>query len=160
LASYVDEGHFGESMDQSYEYGSWAYLKLMSHEPLDAICDHLGRPADSRSWSIGDPGRNGVPHRYSLWTQESDLEKGEALDAHIKALWKRIEKFRPAFCRLPEEITRVLQCVGHFKDHKDACTLSSGHFATAAFYGLDWDFDFYFDDHFGREDEGKPYWEW
>jgi hypothetical protein len=144
----------------STEYGSWAYLKLISQAPLEAICAHVGSSGDGRSWSIGDSSRTGVPHRHSLWTLDSGLEKGVPLDAHIRALWKRIAAIRPEICSLPDEMTRVIQCVGHFKDHNDACKLSSGHFATAAFYRLDWDFDFYFDDDFGSEDEGKPYWEW
>ncbi|MGJ8611358.1 MAG: DUF4279 domain-containing protein [Octadecabacter sp.] len=147
-------------MKDSSEYGGWAYLKLTSQEPLTAICEHVGSSGDSRSWSIGDRSRNGIPAKCSGWILDSGLQKGEPLDAHIKALWKRIGNVRPAICSLPEEITRVLQCVGHFKDHNDACALSSGHFATAAFYHLDWDFDFYFDNEFGHEVEGKPYWEW
>lgn len=147
-------------MRNSSEYGSWAYLKLVSQEPLSAICKHIGSSGDGRSWSVGDSNHIGRPQRYSLWTLDSGLERGEPLDAHIRALWKRLEKIRPAVCSLPQEINRVLQCVGHFKNHNDACAVSSGHFATAAFYGLDWDFDFYFDDDFGHEVKGKPYWAW
>jgi hypothetical protein len=147
-------------MIKSSEYGSWAYLKLTSQGSLTSICEHVGSTADGRSWSVGERGPHDVPRKFSLWTLESGLEKGEPLDAHIRALWKRIEEIRPAICSLPKEVTRVLQCVGHFRDHSDACTLSGGHFATAAYYHLDWDFDFYFDDDFGHEDEGKPYWVW
>lgn len=147
-------------MTISSEYGGWAYLKLTSQEPLSAIREHIGSTGDGRSWTIGDRARNGQAYRFSLWTLDSGLERGEPLDAHVRALWKRVEKIRPALCNLPEEITGVVQCVGHFKNHNGACTLSGGHFATAAYYRLSWDFDFYFDDNFGHEEEGNPYWAW
>ena len=51
-------------------------------------------------------------------------------------------------------------CVGHFGSHLDSVEIASGHFATAAYYKLSLDFDFYFEDDFGHEEEGKPYWSW
>ncbi|MEP3180557.1 MAG: DUF4279 domain-containing protein [Lentilitoribacter sp.] len=147
-------------MTDSSEYKSWAYLKLTSTQPLATICEHLGSSGDGRPWDVGYPIRNGRKSNHSSWELHSGLGKGEPLDAHLRALWKRMEKIRPAICNLPKDVTRLLQCVGYVKGHSDVCALSTGHFATAAYYQLDFDFDFYFDDDFGDEDMGKPYWKW
>jgi len=147
-------------MGNSLEYGGWAYLNLKSSLPLSTICEHIGRSGEGRSWCKDDLNRRGQPYGFSSWKLESGLEKGEPLDAHVRALWNRVEDIRLSVIKLPDDVTRVLQCVGYFKHHSDAFALSSGHFATAAYYRLDWDFDFYFNDGFGNEDESKPYWEW
>lgn len=90
----------------------------------------------------------------------SGLEVGLPLDNHLKALWNKMKLIRPAIQNLPNEMSGMIQCVGQFKSHRDPFTLSSGHYATAAAYGLTTDFDFYFDDDFGHEEIGKSYWDW
>jgi hypothetical protein len=90
----------------------------------------------------------------------SGLEIGLPLDKQLKALWAKLELIGPAVRDLPNEMSGVIQCVGHFKSHLDPFVLASGHYATAAAYQLSIDCDFYFDDDFGDEAAGKPYWTW
>lgn len=53
-----------------------------------------------------------------------------------------------------------IQFVAFFKTHRDHLSLASGHFSTAASYRLIIDFDFYFEDDFGHDEGGQPYWSW
>ncbi len=149
-------------MRTSSEYGCYAYFKVTSKQPLAQIAEHFGVEGEDRSWSIGDI-RERVPstqYDFSNWKMSSGLKVGMPLDSHLKALWTKMEVIRSAVCEIPDEMFGLIQCVGHFKGNREPFTLSAGHFSTAAYYRLQIDFDFYFDNNFGHEDLGKPYWDW
>lgn len=78
----------------------------------------------------------------------------------MMALWQRIETHRRVLCELPDKMSSYIQCVGHFKSHHDKLAIAAGHYATAAYYQMNIDCDFYFDDDFGHDEKGKPYWFW
>ena len=101
-----------------------------------------------------------MSYGFSMWSLGSGLEKGIPLDAHLTSLWRLIEDIKEQIITIPVEMKLTLQCVAHFAGQKEAFAISAGHFATAAYYRLDWDFDFYFDDNFGCEVDGQPYWKW
>lgn len=91
---------------------------------------------------------------------KSGLKHGLPLEDHLTVLWQKMEHIREKVCEMPDGMHGVIQCVGYFKSHRDVCALSAGHYITAAYYQLKIDFDFYFDDCFGHEDEEMPYWKW
>jgi hypothetical protein len=68
--------------------------------------------------------------------------------------------YRGRIINLPEEVSRKVSCVGVFNSHLDTIEIASGHFTTAAYYNLTLDCDFYYEDDFGHDDLGKPYWSW
>ena len=148
--------------DISTECDSWAYLRITSERPLAEICDHLGFESDEPSWSIGDQRQN-APHslyKFSCWKLKSGLEVGAPLDAHLISLWQRMASHRDVLCSLPNDMSACVQCVAHFKSHRDKVAIAAGHYSTAAYYQMNIDCDFYFEDDFGHEEDGKPYWLW
>ena len=82
------------------------------------------------------------------------------LGGHYSALWRRLSEYGEKIIELPESMDASVPCVGCFNSHLDTVEIASGHFATAAYYRLILDCDFYFDDDFGHDDLGKPYWSW
>lgn len=86
--------------------------------------------------------------------------EGISLEEHLRALWGRMEVIRDRVVSAPPDFHRWLVAVGHFDSFDEALSLSGGHFATAAYYRLTIDFDFYFDDDFGHDDDGRAYWDW
>ncbi|SLN20850.1 hypothetical protein ROA7450_00723 [Roseovarius albus] len=149
-------------MSNSAEYDSYAYFGVTSELLLADINTYFGIPGEERSWSIGDIRKLGPGGKYELssWKMKSGLKPGLPLEDHLTALWRRMERIREKVCEIPDEMHGVIQCVGYFKSHRDVCALSAGHYITAAYYQLNIDFDLYFDDDFGHENEGMPYWKW
>lgn len=146
----------------SSEYDSYAYFAIRSSLSLREIESHMGRSGDGSCWSNGDqrtPPKRGS-YSFSKWTLLSGVEEGRPIDEHLRSLWRRLSVYREKLLNMPEELTASVSCVGHFHSHFDTVEIASGHFATAASYNLTLDFDFYFDDAFGQEEEGKPYWSW
>jgi len=145
----------------SAERDSYAYFTITSSQSLKQIESHMGTSGDGRCWSNGDqrPSNRGN-YSFSRWSLLSGVERGKPIDEHLQALWRRLSVYREQIIRLPEEMYLSVPCVGHFDSHFDKIQIASGHFATAAYYNLSLDCDFYFDDDFGYEDEGKPYWSW
>ncbi len=142
----------------------WAYFKIDSSLPLSAIAGHMGMDGEERSWSLGDVrfpvGNTRVRRTFSRWHLQSGVARGRPLDEHLRALWRRMSPLRSAIISLPDDMRRTVQCVAHFASHEDRFALASGHLATLAYYRANIDCDFYFEDGFGREEEGRPYWEW
>jgi len=156
-------------LSNSSEFRCYAYFKITSDLPLEAIQKHMKSEGDGRTWSKGDPRKRvvkgktvfpGGKYSFSMWQLVSGVELGQPLDLHIQALWRRLAGCRDQICDLPDTMCGVVQGTGFFKTHRDPFVLSSGHYQTASFYGLPIDFDFYYEDNFGYEDEGTPYWEW
>jgi hypothetical protein len=84
-----------------------------------------------------------------------------AIEDHLRALWQRMSNIREKIISLPPECDRWLVGVAHFDQYNEPLSLSGGHFATARYYRLRMDFDFYFDDSFGNDDEcERRYWDW
>lgn len=145
----------------SAERDSYAYFTITSSHSLEEIVGHMGASGDGRCWSIGDQRSSGRGnYQFSRWSLLSGADRGRPIDEHLQALWRRLSVYRERIIRLPEDMERSVSCVGHFRTRFDKFQISSGHFATAAYYSLNLDCDFYFDDDFGHEDEGKPYWSW
>lgn len=145
----------------SAERDSYAYFTITSSQSLEKIVSHMGVVGDGRCWSNGDPRpSNRGNYDFSRWSLLSGVERGKPIDEHLQALWRRLSDLREPIIRLPKEMNRSVPCVGHFVSHFDKVQISSGHFSTAAYYGVNLDCDFYFDDKFGHEEEGTPYWSW
>lgn len=147
----------------STERDSYAYFSIVSSLPLSEIETHMEGKADGPCWSNGDPRKppSKVAYHFSRWSLLSGVEHGKPINEHLAALWRRLSEYKEKIIELPEEMDAYISCVGHFKSHLDNIEISSGHYATAAYYGLKLDCDFYFDDDFGRDEEGgKPYWSW
>ena len=144
------------------EYKSWAYLSVTSERPLSEIEGHLGFAGEESSWSKGEDRKSPSQGQYpfSRWCLQSGVEEGLPIDVHLKSIWKKIVPYRTQICGLPSSMHGLIQCVGTFKTRRDQFAVSAGHFSTAAYYQLSFDFDFYFDDEFGDEKEGQRYWEW
>lgn len=150
-------------MSKSLEFDAWAYFKITSDLPLSAIEEVMGAKGEERSWSKGDIRSKKAPgtFTFSSWKLQSGLEKGESIDDHLRSLWRRLALFRPKFPILPPEMITTVQCVGHFNSRNDPFSIASGHYKTVAFYGCEFDCDFYFMDEFGNEEEdGQPLWSW
>ena len=144
------------------EYDSYAYFTITSSLPLTAIEAYMGRSGDGSCWTNGEnrrPPKRGA-YSFSRWSLLSGVDHGRPIDEHLQALWRRLTEYKERIVELPEEMTASVPCVGYFKSHLDKVEFASGHFATAAYYGLTFDCDFYFDDEFGNEDLGEPYWSW
>ncbi len=141
---------------------SYAHFTIASSVSLTEIEAHMGLAGDGNCWSVGDrrKTRPNAPYTFSRWNLLSGTERGAPLDEHLRALWRRLADYREEIITLPEEMHRSVSCVGAFNSHLDNIEIASGHFATAAYYGLTLDCDFYFDDDFGDDEEGKPYWSW
>ncbi len=149
-------------MKKSVEYDGYAYFGVTSDLPLSEINTYFGMSGEERSWSIGDIRKLGPGGHYesSSWKMKSGLKAGLPLESHLTALWRRMAPIRNEVCEMPDAMHGVIQCVAYFNSHRDAFTLPAGHYITAAYYQLNIDFDFYFEDLFGHEDEGMPYWKW
>ena len=145
----------------STERDSYVYFTITSSQSLKEIEDHMGASGDGRCWSKGDrrPSKSGT-YPYSRWSLLSGVERGRPIEEHLQALWRRLLVYREKVIHLPEEMKGSVPCVGHFDTHLDTIEIASGHFATAAYYGLALDCDFYFDDDFGHDEEVNPYWFW
>jgi hypothetical protein len=144
------------------EYDSYAYFSIESELPLSDICAYMGVTGNEGSFGVGDR-RTGNPdssYRISSWKMRSGVPKGACLDEHLKGLWTRLEPLRHLILGLPPEMTKSVKCIGHFRSHHDPVRFSAGHFATAGYYGLKMDYDFYFDNEFGNENRSLPYWTW
>ena len=143
------------------ERNSYAYFKVKSALPLRQIESHLGGLGDGRCWSIGDKRANNKSrYQFSEWSLLSGIERGRPVDEHLQSLWRRMSKYREKIIQLPLDMERSVACVGHFDTHRDKFQVSCGHFKTAAYYRVKLDWDFYFCDDFGSEEEGRPYWSW
>lgn len=151
----------GVSTLMSAENDSYAYFTIVSSQPLSFIESHLGFSGDGKCWSIGDtrPSGNGV-YDFSRFSLLSGVDRGRPIEEHLQSLWRRMSKYRAQIISLPREMTRTVPCVASFASHRDVVQLSAGHFSTAAYFGAQLDCDFYFDDTFGDETKGVPYWEW
>ncbi|MEL6643793.1 MAG: DUF4279 domain-containing protein [Pseudomonadota bacterium] len=145
----------------SVERDSYAYFTITSSQSLEKIEAQMGFAGDGLCWSNGDlrPSNRGT-YDFSRWSLLSGVERGDPIDEHLRALWRRLSGLRELIIQLPEEMNPSVSCVGHFASHFDKVQISSGHFATAAYYRANLDFDYYFDDDFGHEKEGTPYWSW
>ncbi len=142
------------------ETDSYAYLNITGSGSVDLISAQLGLEPDS-GWSEGDPrSRNRGLYTFSSWKFLSGEERGLPLDRHLRSLWKRIEPYKERLIHLGPEFSRQLTCVAWFPTKDSEITISAGHFSTAAYYRLDLNFDFYFEDDFGHEDLGKGYASW
>ena len=122
----------------------------------------MGRTGDGGCWSNGDnrkPPKKGA-YGFSRWSLLSGVDHGRPIDEHLQALWRRLSEYGEKIIELPESMDASVPCVGCFNSHLDTVEIASGHFATAAYYRLILDCDFYFDDDFGHDDLGKPYWSW
>ena len=152
----------GLNAEMSAERDSYAYFTIMSSLSLNDIETHMGMAGDGNCWSIGDPRKPPVPGTYSFsrWSLLSGVERGRPINKHLQALWRRLSAYREKITELPEGMDGSIICVAYFNSHLDNVEIASGHFATAAYYKLELDCDFYFDDNFGHDDEGKPYWSW
>ena len=143
------------------ERGSFAYFTITSSRTLRDIEAYMGVAGDGRCWSIGDPRPNKITiYDYSRWSMLSGVEHGRPIEEHLRSLWRRMSDIRELISQLPKDMNRSVACVGHFNSHFDQFEISSGHFATAAYYHAKLDCDFYFSDAFGDEEEGIPYWAW
>jgi len=122
----------------------------------------MGPTGDSSSWCIGQvrkpPAQGQYP--FSRWSLPSGIEKGEPIETHLQSLWRRVSTYHAQVVGLANTMKGYIAGVGYFKSHRDKFAISSGHFATTAYYQLNFDFNFYFDDNFGHEEEGRPYWKW
>lgn len=149
-------------MPPSSEFNSLAYYTVTTQRPLSEIVAHFDADGEHSSWSIGDPRprNNLLGYKFSRWSLASGLERSAVLDDHLRALWRRMNGFRQKIQGLPDDMDGWVKCVSYFKSHKDKVELAAGHFSTAAYYRVNVDFDFYFDDDFGDEDTGTPYWDW
>ncbi len=146
--------------------GGFAYLSITSKLPLQAITDHLGRAPDRKNFSIGEPRkRPGLkPYSFSRWSMASGLDEADesiSVEEHLRSLWGRMQSIREQVFSAPPEFERWLVAVGYFDRFEEPLSVSGGHFATAAYYRLNLDFDFYFGDDFGHDDYGGgAYWDW
>lgn len=146
----------------SNEWGSYAYFNITSSRTLAELEALMGSAGDGKCWSKGDlrTSQNQLQHRFSRWSLLSGVERGRPIDEHLCALWRRMADYRRTIIDLPEDVYRRVCCVGVFNSHLDRLEIASGHFTTAAYYGLTLDCDFYYEDDFGDVDLGKPYWSW
>lgn len=137
----------------SAERDSYAYFTIISSQSLARIEHHMGASGDGRCWSNGyqSPSKIGN-YQFSRWSLLSGVERGRPIDEHLQALWRRLSVYREQIIQLPKDMERSVPCVGHFSSHFDPFQISSGHFATATYNGLNLDCDFYYDDDFGHED--------
>ena len=149
-------------MTSQNEFNCYAYLQVTSELPLGEIAAHMGIAGEACSWSKGEHRKPPSRGRYpiSLWSLQSGVEKGLPLDVHLQSIWKKVAAYRTQICELPSSMIGLIQCVGSFRTRRDQFIVSAGHFSTAAYYRLSFDFDFYFDDDFGNDEEGHRYWEW
>ena len=148
-------------ISMSVERDSYAYFTITSSHSLEKIESHMGASGEGRCWSNGDQRPSNRGHYdFSRWSMLSGVERGKSIDEHLQGLWRRLSDYRENIILLPEDMHRSVPCVGYFASHFDKVQISSGHFATAAYYRVNLDCDFYFDDEFGHEDEGTPYWSW
>jgi hypothetical protein len=125
----------------------------------------LGVEPDRKSWSVGESRKRPElkPNQFSRWSLSSGLDErtgGISVESHLRALWLRLVAFREQIISTPPEFEKWLVAVAHFDKYDEPLMLSGGHFATASYYGLRLDFDFYFDDDFGHDDLGRSYWDW
>ena len=148
-------------MTEQNGYKCYAYLSVTSERPLSEIEAHIGLGGEDRSWSKGEDRKSPSRGQYpcSRWRLQSGVAEGLPIDVHIKAIWKKISPYRVQICGLPSSMHGLIQCVGTFKSRRDKFTVAAGHFSTAAYYKVSFDFDFYFDDEFGDEREGQRYWQ-
>ena len=144
------------------ERDSYAYFTITSSLSLYDIEAHMGKVGDGRCWSSGEhrmlPSKG--TYGFSRWSLLSGVERGRPINEHLQALWRRLSEYREKIIELPEGMEGSVPCVGYFNTHLDPVEIASGHFSTAAYYRLTLDCDFYFDDDFGHDDAGKPYWSW
>ncbi len=147
------------SEPMSAERDSYAYFTITTSGPLDQIESLMGMAGDGRCWSKGDtrPSNKGT-YDFSRWSMLSGIERGKPIDDHLKALWRRLSVHREQIIRLPDYMERGVFCVGVFNTRHDKFQIASGHFATAAYFGVTLDCDFYFDDEFGDDDGEIPWW--
>lgn len=145
----------------SAERDSYAYFKITSDLPLSSIERYLGIVSDGLCWSKGDrrPSNYSI-YNFSRWTMQSGIERGQPIDKHLKALWRRLSPLRDQIIHLPAEMNRQICCVGCFDTHLDDLQISAGHFAAAHSFGVTIDFDFYFENDFGDETKAMPHWLW
>jgi hypothetical protein len=137
-----------------------AYLRITGSGPVDLITRHMGLEPDD-GWSEGDSRRRGGGnYTFSSWSLHSGERKGLPLDAHLRALWRRIEPYGERLVHLGPEFARYLVCVAWFPSRDTALEIAAGHFSTAAYYRLILDFDFYFTDNFGDPKVGRGYGSW
>jgi hypothetical protein len=147
------------------ERDCYAYLTITSEVSLAEITAHMGRTGDGRCYSKGDPRvfapdaqrfvatTQPIPlYRCSRWSLLSGLDQGRSLDDHLVALWQRIAGLRGQIWSLPDSMDARVAATARFASHRGALAISPGHFKTAAFCGLRFDFDFCFDDDFGGDD--------
>jgi len=141
----------------SNERDSYAYFTIVSSSSLAELDALMGFSCDGKCWSKGDPrtSRDQSLHTFSRWSLLSGVERGRPIDEHLRALWCRMADCRESIIDLPEEVYRSVSCVGVFNSHLDTVEIASGHFRTAAYYNLNLDCDFYYDD-----DLDKPDWSW
>lgn len=113
------------------------------------------------SFSVGDIRRHGAgPMPFSSWKLHSGDPATAPLDTHLTSLWRRLEPIRQRILALPKHMTGSVQFVATFETRNEPVILSGGHFATAGYYALNIDFDFYFLDGFGDPALDFPYWKW
>jgi len=137
-----------------------AYLRITGSGLIEEITGQLGLEPDD-GWSEGDPKRRGSGiYGFSSWVLHSGERTGSPLDTQFRSLWKRIEPHKDRLRALGPEFSRFLVCTAWFPTRDTQLNIAAGHFATAAYYRLEPDFDFYFDDDFGHEDAGKGYATW
>ena len=152
----------GQNATMSAEPESYAYFTITSALPLKDIDAHMGAAGDGRCWSNGchrkQPG--GGTYSFSRWSLLSGVERGKPINERLQSLWRRLSPLREKIIQLPAGMEGSVSCVGYFDSHLDPLEIASGHFATAAYYRLGFDCDFYFGDDFGHEEDGKPYWSW
>lgn len=137
-----------------------AYLRIRGSGSVDRIRQQMGVGPDA-GWSEGDPRRRGRgTYQFSNWELHSGEMKGLPLDTHLRSLWRRLEPYKDRLIQLGPEYPRYLVCTAWFPTRDADVNIAAGHFSTAAYYRLETDFDFYFEDDFGDEDAGKGYATW
>ena len=142
------------------EMDARAYLRITGSGSVDRISELLGIGPDA-GWSAGEVKRRGRgTYPFSNWEFHSGEMKGQLLDTHLRSLWRRVEPYREKLIQLGPEYSRYLICTARFPTRDAEFTVAAGHFSTAAYYRLETDFDFYFEDGFGDEAAGKSYAAW
>ena len=143
----------------SAERDSYAYFTITSSGSLQQIEDCMGTSGDGNCWSKGDRRpSNKSTYAFSRWSMLSGVERGQPIEDHLQALWRRLSVHREQIIRLPDHMFRSVSCVGVFNTRHAKLEISAGHFATAAYFGVTLDCDFYFDEEMGDDDDDTPWW--
>ncbi len=124
----------------------YAYVTIVGEGHLTELNTAIGLSPDD-GWDRDDirPRGRPEPYGFSRWSIYSGLPRGAPIEDHIAATLDRLQNHEDAIAALGPQWKKYISVTGHFEDPSTLIGISVRTHRRAAGFGLDYDFDFYFD---------------